>query len=62
MEIKFEHYVEKTEKLLNKSHEQLYKMYLDILDYNQDERLCEWDLFKTFRDMMTNDPTTDDLI
>jgi hypothetical protein len=39
-------YAECTEKLINKTHDYIYKLFYGSLDFNQDQRLCEWDLFK----------------
>lgn len=41
-----------TDKLINKSHFYMFKLFYGALDFNKDDRICEWDLFKSVESMI----------
>jgi hypothetical protein len=49
----YDRYCELTERLLNQPVDYLCKLFFNTLDFNQDGKLCEWDLFTAFEHMMT---------
>ncbi len=58
--IDFNNFCDCTEKLINRSHNFMYKLFYGCLDFNQDDRICEWDLFKAVESMIKS--LNDDLI
>ncbi|TNV86317.1 hypothetical protein FGO68_gene7004 [Halteria grandinella] len=58
----FDRYCELTEKLINRPVEYLNKLFFQIIDYNQDGKLCEMDLFKAIECMMSESQMSNDLV
>lgn len=58
--IDFTHFCDCTDKLINRSHSYMYKLFYGSLDFNQDGRICEWDLFKSVESIIQTQ--NDDLI
>ena len=53
-QIDFTIFCDYTDKLINKSHSYMYKLFIGALDFNKDDRICEWDLFKSVESMINS--------
>ena len=49
----FEDYVEMTVKLLNRNPDFLTRLFFSILDFNNDGKVCEWDLFRAMKEVIS---------
>jgi Ca2+-binding EF-hand superfamily protein len=58
----YDKYCDLTEKLINKPLDYLSRVFFHVLDFNQDGKICEWDLFRTMESMSSANPSQLDLL
>jgi len=52
-DLDFDDYVDLTQNLLNRSEDFRTRLFFQVIDFNSDRHVCEWDLFRVMQEMLS---------